>query len=338
MLKNVKFSKLAIVIFLTVLIWIWADLALDENHTIYHATIVMGRTRPNQWVSFTRGNSIDVNEIVMRGPASEINSMEQIINNDPRKLEFPLVIDQFKNIDKPGQYTVAVKDIIKQSGWIKQSGLSIVSCDPCEVTINVVALMERDIEVQCFDEKGLPINLETPQKVRMFVPEDWRNNASVVLSDDDIQRAIKQPIEKKPYILLPTGAAKIADATVEIKLSPQVTLLERKKVERVTFGYCLSENLLGGQYKIEIDNMTAILNVEILTTLAAKEAYEDQLFQVLLEIYDKDIEDTKKGIVLREVFYKLPEEFVKLNQIAVPQENKVTARFKVTLVSPPATP
>jgi hypothetical protein len=335
MLKKLKISKLAIVIFLTILIWVWADLALDENHPVYHATVVIGRASPKLLVSFPQGNSVDVNQIVLRGPASKINSIEQIINNDPRKLEFPLVIEQF-GIDKPGLYKLSVEDIINKSGWIKQLGLSIKSCDPCEVSFNVVALTERELDVKCFDNRGLPISLETPQKVRMFVPEDSGNNARVVLSDDEIQRGIKQPIAVKPYIILPTGAPKYADTTVEIKLSPQITLLEQVKVQNAKIGYCLSENLLKGQCKIEIENMWEILNIEILATPAAKEAYESQWVQVELEIHDDDIGTTQKdGIVRREVYYRLPEDFVRLNQIKLAKD-KVTARFKVTLLNPPA--
>ena len=56
MFKKVKFSKLAIVIFLTILIWVWADRALDEPDTIYNATIIIGRTSPKLWVSFDQGS------------------------------------------------------------------------------------------------------------------------------------------------------------------------------------------------------------------------------------------------------------------------------------------
>lgn len=334
MLKKVKFSKLAVVMFLTILVWVWADLALDENRPIYHATIIIGRTKPNQWVTFSRGNSmLDVNEIVLRGPASKINNTEQLININPQKLEFPLVIDQFR-IEKPGTYTLSVEDIINKSGWIKQLGLSIKSCDPCEVSINVVSLSEQELDVQCYDDKGLTINLETPQKIRMYVPEDWRKTASVVLSEDDIQRAIKQPIEKKPYIVLPTGVPKYADKAVEIKLSQQIKLLGQQKVQNAKIGYCLSENLQKGQCKIEVENMPDILNIEILTTPDAKVAYESQWVQVELEIHDDDIVTTQKdGIVRREVYYRLPEDYVRLNQIKLAKD-KVTARFKVTSISP----
>jgi hypothetical protein len=339
MLKKTKFSKLAIVLFLTILIWVWADLALDESHTIFNAKIVIGRTRPELWISFSNGFSIDVNEIVLKGSVSTINNIDQIINNDPKKLEFPLVFDQF-GIDKPGQYPVDVKDIIKESNWIKKEGLSVEKCDPCEVIVNAVALTQNNIDVQCFDEEGIPIDLETPQKVNMFVPSDWRTPARVDLSYEDIQKAVKQPIAKTPYIILPNeqspnGQRKYADKTVEIKLSPQQNMLEQKKVKDVSLGFCLSQNLSKGQYQIDIDNLPDILSIEILTTQAAKDAYEEQRYQVMLEIVDDDINTTEKtGFVQREVYYLLPEEFVRQNQIKLAQP-KMEAKFKVKPQSPP---
>ena len=339
MVKKVKFSKLALVLFLTILIWVWAERALDETQPIYNATIVIGRTKPNLWVSFPQGSSVDVNEIELKGTASQINNVEQAITTDPRKLEFSLVIEEFVDIDKPGMHTLDVKEIIKQSTWIQKSGLSIVQCDPSEVRVNVVALTQKPLEVQCLDQDGIPVELETPQKVTMFVPADWRAPAQVDLSSDEVQRAIKQSIPKKPYIKLSNGQIKTADTNVEIKLSPRENMLEPQKVDSATLTFTLSENLLKSQYQIDLINKQDIVNFEILTTPAAKAAYEAQWDQVQLEIHDDDIKTTKEeGIVRREVYYKFPEEFVRLNQIKLAQDKPVMAQFKVTPLTPAEAP
>jgi hypothetical protein len=337
MLNKINISKLALVIFLTILIWVWADLALDETHPIYNARIVIGQTKSNLWVSFPQGSSIDVNEIILKGAASQINNIDQIITNDPRKLEFPLIIKQF-DIDKPGQYPVDVKEIIKQSNWITALGLSVEGCDPNTVQVNVVALTQKPVEIQYFDKNGLPLNLETPQQVTMSVPSDWRNPARVVLSDEEINRATKQPIRVKPYIDLPNGEKIEAEKMVEIRLPPQQTLLDKKKVANVSVGICFSENLSKGQYKVDIGNMPDIVNFDIYTTPDAQDAYEDQKYQVMLEIVDDDITTTsKEGIVRRPVYYLFPEDYVKQNKIKLAQE-KVTATFKVTPLVPAEKP
>lgn len=335
MSKKIKISKLAIVIFLTVLIWVWADLSLEETHPVSTATIVIGRAKPNLWVSFPQGSSIDVNEIILKGPASVVNNIERAINNDPSKLVFPLLIEQF-DIDKAGEYKLPVSSIIKQSIWIKESGLSIDTCDPCEVQVNVVALSEREIDVKCYDEQELPIELESPQKVKMYVPSNWGGTtARVVLSYEDKQRAIKQAIDKKPHIVLPNGQKKEADTAVAIKLSPQENMPERKKVEDATLGYVLSENLLKGQYNIVVENLPDILTIEIYSTPEAKAEYESQLYQVLLFVKEDDIKETVENkFVRREVYYTLPEDFVRTDQIKL-ADKKVEAHFTVTPIEPP---
>lgn len=337
MIKEIKFSKLALVLFLTLLIWVWANRALDETYPIYNATIVVSSTNPKLWVYFPQGSSIDVNEIKVSGPSSRINNIENIITSDPGKLAFTLIPEQF-GVDKSGPKSLNVLDIIKKSNWIKKEGLSVVSCDPCEVTINAITLIQKDdIDVQCFGEDELPRELETPQKVTMYVPPDWRGNARVDLKPEEVQRAVKRPIAKKPYIILPNGQRKDADKTVEIKLSPQENILVQQTVQNVTVGYALSQNILTGKYQIEILNMPDLINFEILTTQAAKDAYEDQLFQVLVEVKESDIQTTEdEGFVRRDVHYPFPEEFVRRDEIKLAQEKAAEARFKV--LPPPQPP
>ena len=338
MLKKVKVSKLALVIFLTVLIWVWADLANDVTRSLYTATIVIGRTKPNLLASFPQGNnSIDVNEIKLKGPASKINGMEQLIANDPLKLEFPLILEQFGK-DKPGDHTISVKDIIERSGWIKENGLSIEKCEPAEITVNVLALTLEDIDVQCFDEQNLQRDLENAQTVSMYVPSDWGGKARVDLTSADVQKAVQQPIFKKPYIVLSNGQKKEADTTIEIKLSPLENTLEKRKVNNATYGICLSENLSKGQYEVEVLNVPDILSIEILTTQAAKDAYEEQRFQVIIEVKDgDDVETREKGFVRRTLTYLLPEDYVRENQIKLAQE-KEEAEFKLIPVTPVENP
>lgn len=325
MLKKIKFSKLAVVIFLTVLIWVWADRALEETRSFPTATIVIGRTAPNLLVSFTSGSTIDVNQINLRGPASVVNNLEQVINNDPKKLEFTLYPERL-GINKAGEYPINVQEIIRQSSWIKDSGLSVEGCEPSKVMVTAVDLVKKDLDVQCLDN-----NLETPQTVSMYVPADWRLPAQVVLSDDERTRAMQQPIRKKPFIMLPNGERREADTFVEIKLPPQDKILPRYTIANATLGYTLSETLLKGEYEIKVEtySLMDILNIEIFASPEAKDAYENQDYQVILEILDTDIAETiKNKVVRRKVYYKFPEEFVRANKISLARE-KAEARFTV---------
>lgn len=58
---KIKIGKLLAVIFLTVLIWVWADLAKTEQFTVPHARItVLKSAEPGLWVGFAGGGAVDI--------------------------------------------------------------------------------------------------------------------------------------------------------------------------------------------------------------------------------------------------------------------------------------
>lgn len=336
MLKKVKFSKLAIVLFLTILIWVWADLSLEETYPpINSGVIVIGnRTKQNLWISFPSGTSVNINEIILKGPASKRTKLDQILSSTSSQLEFSIIPEHF-DINKEGPYPLSVQEIIKESNWIKENNFSIVSCDPCEVTVNAYNLIGNNLEVLCYDAEGLRRNLETSQTITMSVPSNFSGNAQVDLKYEEVQKAIKEGIDKIPFIRLSNGEIKYAASTVRIKLPPEEDTRSRLTVESPTMGYTFSENMLGNQYKVEVDNKSDIMTIEVRATPAAKTAYEEQAFQVSLFIKDQDVDETLKNeFVYREVYYNFPEEYVRKNEIELAREEKVKAKFKVTLITP----
>ena len=52
MITKLKYGKIAIVVFITILIWVCADLALDEEFNFANATIRVVMSNPKLWVSF----------------------------------------------------------------------------------------------------------------------------------------------------------------------------------------------------------------------------------------------------------------------------------------------
>ncbi len=343
-LRKIKYSKIAVVVFLTVLIWVWADLALDTEHTIPRATMMIGRSRSSLWISFRGEPAVDINNIVLKGPVSKIGELKRIISNDPQKLEFTLNPEQQAMVD-PGEYPQDVSDFIKNIDWIRELGLTVESCKPDVVDVNVVELVKRELTVQCLDEDGNYRKPESadPQKVDMFVPHDWlgeKLTAYIELTRADIVRARSVEIEKTPYIVLVTGQPKrYATTPVKIKMPPEEDLLGLHNVGTPTLGYCFSANLQG-KYKVEkVANLEEVLSITIRATPAAKQAYEEpERFQVILEIIDKDIKKAEEGQeIRREVIYNFPKEFVSSKQIELVNP-KVTAQFKLVKVSPAENP
>jgi hypothetical protein len=337
MFEKIKVRKIAVVIFLTLLIWVWADLALDAEKTFYNATISISKTaNPNLWISFNEKPSINIKQFVLKGPVSKINQIEDDINNDSKNLDFTLIPEQM-DINKSGNYVRSVRDILDKSDWIRDNGLSVVeeSCDPCEVNVNVVDLVPQDLTVQCYENNEL-LKAETiePQKVNMLVPKSWSGEmlvARVILSRDDIQKARSAKIEKTPQITLAPGQQpRLFTTTVQITMPPEADLRQTGNVKDPTLGYCFSPNLQG-KYEVEVDNLPEINTISIKATAEAKDAYErPDRFEVILNIIDEDKDKT--DWIPREIIYNFPREFSK-DEIELVGP-KVTARFKLIPVAP----
>ena len=332
-LRKIKYSKIAVVVFLTALIWVWADLSLDAEYTIPRITIEMGSSRSSHWISFKDEPVVDINNISFKGPVSKIGELKSIISNNPQKLEFILNPEQEGMLD-PGEYERNVPDFIKNIDWIRELGLTVESCVPDVVDVNVVELKKEELDIQCIFQDDITREPESidPQKVSMFVPEDWFGEkliAYVDLSPPEIEIARLKAIKKTPYIVLATGQPRRQATTpVTIKMPPEEDLRELCSVTTPRLGYNFSANTQG-KYRVEkVINLPDVLNISYLATPAAKRAYEEYTnFQVSLEIIDEDMEKAEQGLeIQREVIYNLPEKFVRSGEIELVNP-KVTAKF-----------
>ena len=72
-MKKIKYGKIFVVVFLTALIWIVADLAKTEEYAVCGAIITVAKsTDPGLLVSFNNKSSVSIDNIVLKGPASKI--------------------------------------------------------------------------------------------------------------------------------------------------------------------------------------------------------------------------------------------------------------------------
>jgi hypothetical protein len=334
MAKKLKYSKIAIVTFLTVLIWVWADLALDETVPVPGATITIAESSPNFWVSFDGKASVSIDNIVLKGPASKIADVKREINEGSLKLKFSLY-PEWQGITTPGSHTLNVLDFIKNSAEMRElSGLTAESCEPNTITVDVAKLVQRPLPVKCIDESGIELkkyeSIE-PSTVNALVPSDWglgELEAKVGLTRSEIEQARSTPIEKTPYIELAAEQIREVSTTVKIKLPPKEDPLSVKRIEDATLVVAMSSTLLA-KYYVEITNLPDVLNpFPVRATPEAKEAYEgQQLPQMTLYIFDSD---TEKGLEVqrKKVHYNFPSEYVRKGEIELSQE-PATAEFKL---------
>lgn len=337
MLGKIKFSKIAIVISLTALIWVYADLALDEEFTVSNAAIVVAKSDPGIWVSFNGQSSAVISNIVLRGPASKISDVKRRLKDRSLTLEFMLNAGQ-EGMVEPDEYPLDLLDFLKKSDQIRGFGLTAESCEPAKLAVNVSQLVEKSLTVQCYDAGGNSREAESidPPEVKILVPDDWgreKLTAKVALTPGEIEQARLAAIERTPYIELGTDQKREAARTVKIKMPPQEDPLSEYTISP-TIGYCLSENLQG-KFKVEVTNLRQVLDIVVIrATAEAKRAYEQQpLPEMTLYILDGDEKKEPTEPPRRRVVYNFPQEYVRKGEIELKSE-PVEARFTLTPLAP----
>ena len=326
MARKIKYGKIAIVVVLTALIWIWADLALDETLSDRPARIVVDESAsPKLWVSFSQASSADI-QITLSGPHTAI-AEENRRKRAGYIREFVFDVVQEK-MDKPGDYDLRLLPFLQKDKQMKQLGLKVESCEPEILDVNVVELVRKSLPVQCFDENERPRKAESiePPNVNASVPPDRMLVAKVQLTTSEIEQARVSAIEKTPYIELPGGQTRDIATRVKIKMPPAEDVLRDYTITTATLGYSFSENLQGN-YKVELLNPTDMATVSIKATLAAKQVYEQQPFQMILYILDDDRMATAE--LRRTVVFNFPKEYVSKDEIRQNQESPI-ARFRLT--------
>ena len=339
MIRKIKFGKIAIVIFLTILIWVWTDLDLDEELTVPRTTISVAHS-PELLVSFNGEPEALINNIQLKGPAKKIAEVRRDLDDGSQELDFTLN-PEWEGMTTTGSHTLNVLDFLKRSDKIKElGGLTVEDCKPVIIDINVIKLVKRPLDIECVNEDGVPVKVESidPPKVEMYVPADSRLKAQVLLTSRDISQARASVAVKTPYVELAPGQTRPASRTVNIKMSPEADSLREYPILGASLGYALSKNLLG-KYDVDVpnSNYNDLVSFFIIATPAAKDAYENQPYQIILNILDGDEKKGPEVVQRRDVVHYFPEEFVSKNEIRLKGEPG-KAEFKLIPLNPAKTP
>jgi hypothetical protein len=331
MARKVKFGKLAIVIFLTALIWVWADLAQERDFTIPTVTIRVPESVKTLLVNFKQAESfvyaVSVDNVVLRGPAKKIDTVGRMLNRGKLELDFFLRPEE-QGISEPGEQPLDVLNFLKQSKQIKDLGVTAESCEPQKLVVQVVKLVEETVAVECFDENSILQTAKSiePPEVKAFVPADETFTAKVRLSRSEIERARASAVEKTPYIDLPGGQTREVSTKVKITMPPAEDVLPEQTIQGANLGIELSVNLLD-KYQVKVNNWPDVLRTfTVRATREAKEEYERQPFQMTLYVVDSD--EKNQGELKRDVVYDLPWQYVQRGEI-VPPQTPAEARFEL---------
>jgi len=333
MVKRFKYGKMLLVIFLTCLIWVWADLSKYEDLEDRPAVIVVDESAEKLLVSLNQASSMDI-KVDLSGPHTAVTEVSKMLREGQR-LEFDFDVAREK-MDNPGTYPLLLLPFLQKDKKIKQLGLKVNRCEPNSVDVEVVKLVEKTLTVQCEDQDGAVMDnaVSNPAQVNMLAPQDWRSRekliAKVRLTQSDIRQASRvSPVEKTPYIKL--TADKLRYSSEAVKITVEEGNLKNHGIT-AKLGYCFSENTQG-KYEVQINNFTEVLStINIKATDEAKLAYEAVPFHITLNILDDDKDKT--GELRRKVIYNFPEEFVSRGEIRLQQTVPVVAKFELKLKTP----
>lgn len=329
MKKKIKLGKIFIVVFLTVLIWIWADLAEDETYTISNALISVDKSTPRDlWVTFDDKSTIVADEIVVKGSGGKISELRKHLETGQLKPQFFLYPKQ--DIDSNQR----LSDLLKENDTLKRYGIIIQSCKPQTIFIKVVKLVKKSLEVKCVDENMTAVKAQTiqPAKIDMYVLDNWEGEKLIAyasLTNTEIQQARIDNIEKTPYVEFAAGQRRWSPVDVKVRLPETEKGLEKYKIP-CTVGFMFTQNL-AGKYFVKLINRAEMATVDIRATSEAKIAYEQQPFQIQINILDEDVKNT--GILTKTPIYNFPEKFVRTDDIHLDHVAD-QAKFKLTPKSP----
>lgn len=333
MTTRLNFRKIIVAVILTVLIWVWADLAQEEQFTVSNAKIIIAKSvNPGLWVTFApdKAGSVSLDKVVLRGSARRVADIRQRINQGRFVPEF--YFDPEIEKYPPGEHVLNTAEFLKGSDKIRQLGLTVSSAEPNTAIVSVVELQKKQLAVRCFDDSQNPLKAAgiEPAQVEAYVPAGFEGaalEAKVVLNKREIEQAKLAPVEKTPWVELVPGQTREALAPVRITLPKEQQRLQEYLITNVRLGFTLSSNLQG-KYKVELVNPDAVMGaVAIRATPEARRAYDNMRFQAILEIDDSD-KDIGAQEARKQLIYNFPEEFVRKDEIILNQP-PVQARFRL---------
>jgi hypothetical protein len=334
-----RINKILLVIFITFLIWVWADLALEEKAEGVAAVIDV-KEMPSQdiWVTLDSKTRVEI-RMTITGPHARVAELQRRMKPGGESLTFTFDARQL-GLTQPGKRTIDLIQFLKGQQELKGLGLTITAVDPTVIEVTILPLEPKTLRVKLIDNNGLDIldcEKIDPDQITIPVPQNWTGDklvALVQLSPASEELARQKPIDRAPYIELAPGMKKDADRTVRIKLRSELPL--KPKTISPVIGYAFGANLQG-RYRVEIndEDLTKAMNgLSYSATDAAEAAYKAVPYQLLLMVEEKD--KTASALITRRLIYNFPLDSAEKDEIK-PLAPAPEVRFKLTPIPAPGT-
>lgn len=342
MTNKPKLGKIVLVVFLTILIWVWADLAQDDRLPLVDKVTITIAPSSDQagYVVLKKGEngrpslSALLDSVSLKGPVKRISEVRFM--RDKGTLALSLYLDTRRTgLEAEGTHDFDVLSFLQQNDQIRQLGVSVEDCSPRKLMVQTQRLERKWLELQCVDANDHVVNAEMdPTKVEASVPGDEVRIAKIRLSPAELESAKTTAIWGIPFVEFGPGDLRKVTTRVKVKLpSPEKNLAEYQIP--ATLGFCLSTNLQG-KYQVVLENEGDFESIFIRATPAAKEEFSTRSFPIILYVLDADRQAT--DFMEREVVFNFPQEYVLRGEIREGLTLPRKARFKVVPVTPEIKP
>ena len=342
-----KFGKVSIVVFLTALIWVWADLAQDEVLTLPDVVVEVAKSSdPSLWVYFVAEQkepglqtSVTLDSVVLKGPASRVAEVKRLKNKGALDLNL-FVTPEREGMAKADTRTLDVLEFLKRSDELRRLGLTVEECEPKQLTLRVQELVKTLVAVECVGlDASVQVKSLVPDTIEVFVPKDDAgiHKATIRLSPDEQTRARTAAVEKTPSIELVPGLRQDIATKISVTLAPAENALVDDRVNAV-LGFCFSLNMQG-KYRVVLpadDDPTTRAYVMVQATPQARDLYAKASPQLILYIRDEDRQATEP-VISREAVFNFPQDSVRAGEIR-PNQTAPTVRFRLEAIAEKSAP
>jgi len=336
-----KLKKAAVVLILTLLIWTGSYLALEQKIT-RTATLDILSSRPLLVTFIGTERPIEI-ELTLKGPAAKIAQLKKMLQSDnpDEKEKFDFYFDaEEEGKAKPGRYLINVPELLKKNTKIRSYNLSIESCKPETVEIEVEKLVKKILAIQCLDGIShieiIPDNITPSPTVEMYVKADWPAEAlkaKVFLTPEQIAKARHDYVTIQPFIeLAPGESPRYAD--YHNVILPSTALPDRSL--QPSIGYICTKNIRE-KYNIELINENELTSTTSFraTERAWKEYTEKTTPHLLIPISENESGE----ITTVSVIYNFPQQYLRNGEIElIDSDSAPKAKFKLTPIAQPAVP
>ncbi|MBW8035803.1 MAG: hypothetical protein FVQ79_09285 [Planctomycetes bacterium] len=328
---NSTVKKYALVVFITLLVWFWANNAIEDQIEV-SVSITTTQTRDSDiLVTFDKPMPLNV-KITVKGPSSKISDLQKLIASGQENLDF---VYSLQNDLKGEAKTIPLvtAEWLNQTVKMKSFGLTVESesAKPAMIQVTIEKLVKKELVIECFDEDGISITPDSlnPSKANIFVKQGWVEPARIDLTATDVEKAQKDYVIKEPYVQLGPNNRRYGKR-VTVKLSS--TELDTVQFKPLNISFAVSKNLQG-KYKVELKNESELTeSTTFKATTEAMDAYKKSPVHIFVLVFDDD--EKEIDVITRDVIYNFPPEYLVKGEIALAQP-PVKARFELIKLALP---